>query len=150
MQTPDLPPVDIQAQARFMKLLFFVMVFSVGMYGVAIQFIGPTAEQSPNGVRIGLEACAGAASLAVLVVRFVLIARVLVPDMPIPSAERLAKVRTYFIVCYVFSESVALLGFVLRVLGARLMDAAPLFAGSLILFALCYPRLPEDLDINPR
>ncbi|HLY60823.1 MAG TPA: hypothetical protein VKV95_08755 [Terriglobia bacterium] len=146
MQTPKSQPLNIQAQARFLKLLFFVMVFSVGMDAGVLQLIGQRADHSPDAFRMGLEVLALASALVVLFVRFVMIAGVLVPDAPIPVAERMAKLRTYFIVCYVFSETVALYGFVGRYMGGSLVESAPFFAGSLILYALCYPRLPSDLD----
>jgi hypothetical protein len=144
MNPPD--PASVAVQAKFLKLLFFVMVFAVGMYAVALQVINPSSEQLPDVVKIALEGCALATGLIVLFVRFVKIAGVLVPDTPIPAAERLAKLRMYFITCYCLSEVVAVYGFVLRFMGTSLMDAAPFFAGSLLLFALCFPRLPSDLD----
>jgi len=144
MNTPD--PASVEIQAKFLKILFFAMVFAVGMYAVALQVLNPSTEQLPDVVKIVLEGCALATALIVLFVRFVKIAGVLVPDTPIPAAERLAKLRTYFITCYCLAEAVAIYGFVLRFMGASLMEAAPFFAGSLILFALCFPQLPSDLD----
>ena len=146
MKTSDPPSVKVQAHSRFMKLIFFIMVFSVGKYAVVLREIGQSAKPLPDGMKIGLEVWALASALVVLFVRFVKIAGVLVPDTPIPIVERLAKLRAYFILCYVFAETVALYGFVLGSMGSSLVDAAPFFVGSLLLFALCYPRLPSDLE----
>lgn len=129
-----------------MKLLFFIMALSAVMYFPFLLIIRPKVESVPGELKMGLEGSALVSVLIVLFIRFVKIAGVLVPDMPITTVERLAKLRTYFIVCYVFCETVALYGFVLRFMGSSLMDAAPFFAGSLLLYALCYPRLPSDLD----
>ncbi len=150
MKTSNPPPVNVQAHSRFMKLLFFVMVSSVGLYAVVLKFVGQSPTPLPDGVRTGTKVCALASALLVLFVRFVKIAAVLVPDMPIPAAERLAKLRTYFIVCYVFSESVALYGFVLRFLGSNIQEVVPFFVGSLFIYALCYPRLPSDMEEDER
>lgn len=146
MEKSDLPPINIQAHARFMKLVFFVMVLSVGVYAGALLVISRSAEHLSDGMKVGFEFCALASALVVFFVRFVKIARVLVPETLIPAAERLGKLRSYFIVCSVFSETVALYGFVLGFMGASLVDVAPFFVGSLVLYALCYPRLPSDLD----
>lgn len=131
-----------------MKHIFFVMVFSVGLYAGVLRLIGQIAEHLPDGLKTITEGCALASALVVLFVRFVKIAAVLVPDVPIPTAERLAKLRVYSIVCCIFAETIALYGFGLRYMGSSLAEAAPFFAGSLILYALCYPRVPSDLEVN--
>src|SRR5579859_1529826 len=146
MQTFNPPPPDLRAHDRFMKLIFFSMVFSVGLYAVCLTVIAPIATRISDGMKIGVGFCAVGSALVVLFLRFLKIAALLTPDFPTPIAERLAKLRVYFIVCYVFSETVALYGFVLRFMGASIIEVVPFFAGALILDALCYPRLPSDVE----
>ena len=122
------------------------MIFSVGLYALALAFIPQSATPMSGDMIIGLGICAVASALVVLFLRFNKIESLLIPDPPTPIAERLAKLRVYFIVCYVFSEAVALWGFVLRFMGARVIDVVPFFAGALILDALCYHRLPSDVE----
>ena len=126
------------------------MVFSVGMYAVVLLRISRSAEQLSDELKMGIEVCALASALVVLFVRFVKIAGVLVPDTPIPVVERPGKLRLYFIGCFVFAEPVALYGFVVGFFGPSLVDAAPFLAGSLLLYALCSPRLPSDLESSQK
>jgi hypothetical protein len=146
MKTINPPSVNVQAQSRFMKLLFFVMVFSVGLNWAVLSFTGQNPAPLSELVKNGRRGCALAIALVVLFVSFNKIAGVLDPDMPIPTAERLAKLRTYFIISFVFAESVALIGSALCFLGASIEEVVPFFVGCLILYALCYPRLPTDLE----
>lgn len=140
------PSANVQAHSRFMKLLFFVMVFSVGLNWAGLPFTGQIPTPLSEVVKNGMRGCALAVALVVLFVRFSKIAGVLVLDVPIPVADCLPKLRTYYIECYILSESIALFGSALCFLGASIEEVVPFFVGCLILYALCYSRLPADLE----
>ena len=78
--------------------------------------------------------------------RLLKIHALLSPDAPTDTPKRLVKLRQYYTVCYVLSECTALFGVALRYQGASVQEVIPFFLCALILFGLCYPRLPSDLE----
>jgi len=147
MQIPSPPPMDVHALSRLLKILFSVMVLSVMLYGVAIAEVAPQIQSRPPGtMQTGLGVMAAIVGLGVLYVRFNKIHALLSPDAPTDIPVRLTKLRQYYIVCYVLSESTALYGVALRYQGASVREVIPFFLCALILFGLCYPRLPSDLE----
>src|SRR5207249_9641340 len=144
MQTSSPPPMDVHALSRFLKILFSVMVLSVLLYGVAIAEVAPQIQSRPPGaMQTGLRVMAAMAGLAALYVRFSKINALLSPDAPTDTPKRLVKLRQYYTVCYLLSECTALWGVALRYVGASVREVIPFFLGALILFELCYPRLPS-------
>ncbi len=145
MQTSSPPPMDVHALSRLLKILFSVMVLSVMLYGVAIAEVAPQIQSRPPGsMKTALSVLAALAGLAVLYLRFSKIGALLSPDAPTDTPKRLVKLRQYYTVCYVLSECTALFGVALRYQGASVREVIPFFLGALILFGLCYPRLPSD------
>ncbi len=107
--------------------------------------VAPQLESRPLGsVKTSLTVLAALSGLVALYVRFNKIGALLSPDVPTDTLKRLVKLRQYYTVCYVLSECTALFGVALRYQGASVREVIPFFLGALILFGLCYPRLPSD------
>ena len=137
--------MTVEASERFLKTVFFVLVLSVLLYGVALKLVQiPATSRPPGNMNTGLMIVAGTTALIVLYLRFKKIGALLSPDVATPSPERLGRTQALFILCFVLSQSVALYGFVLGFMGAETRDVLPFFVGALVLFALCYPRLSSD------
>lgn len=137
--------MTVGASEQFLKTVFFALVLSVLLYGVALKFVQiPASSQPPGSMKTGLMVVAGATALIVLYLRFKKIVGLVSVDDATPLTERLGRIRAVFILCFVLSESVALYGFALGFLGAGIRDVLPFFVGALVLFALCYPRIPAD------
>ncbi|MGH9863636.1 MAG: hypothetical protein ACRD35_09470 [Candidatus Acidiferrales bacterium] len=128
-----------------MKVLYFALFATVGLYWVVLEILAPGLEpRDPGIVKTVLQGVAAATAGAVLYLRFSRIASLLDASTPEPP-NRLAQLRLYYILCFALSEAVALYGFVLRFLGGTRQETALFFLGSAALFLLCYPRLPTAL-----
>ena len=128
---------------RFLKMIYFILLATVGMYWFVVEMLTAGKEPQDLGVMgTWLAAAAGATAVVVLYFRFSRIPPLLVTTAEGPSGERLAQLRIFYILCYTLSEAVALYGFLLRFLGESREGVAPYFFGSMVLFVLCYPRLP--------
>lgn len=134
---------ELQAFDRFLKILYFTLLASMGLYWVVLEML--TGQREPGDLgptKLGVQGFAGVVALTVLYLRFVRLAPLLA-DTTGELGARLGRLRFYYILCYTLSESVALYGFVLRFLGASREEAIPFFGVAVALFLLCYPRLPE-------
>jgi hypothetical protein len=128
-------------------ILYVEMVVAVGLVYVASEFKAPAIPRDvPAVVRNGMAGFACVAGAVALFVRFVLLAKLLSADaLGGITTTALGKLRTYYTVCYVLSEAVAITGFALRFLGVGRVEALPFFVGAAVLFVLCYPRVPMEL-----
>jgi len=138
-------PPDLPAFNRFVKLLWFVLLVSVGMYWLILALLELPPERSLDPlVQQVLTAVAAAAGVAVLFLRFNLIPRLLARvTSGTDATTSLAALRTIFIVCFALAESIALFGLVVYFLGATREQAAWFFLGAFALLALCYPKSLE-------
>jgi hypothetical protein len=143
---PTQPAVNSAALLRFLRMVYFILLATVGMYWFVAEMLAAGKDaQGVGGMRTWLVGVAGATAVVVLYFRFSRIPPLLVTTAQGPSSERLAQLRIFYILCFTLSEAVALYGFVLRFLGESREGVAPLFLGAVVLFVLCYPRLPTDL-----
>lgn len=149
MNSHPQPSADAAAVGRLLKIIYFVLFASVGIYWVALEMLAPNLEpRDPGLVKNILQGMGAALGAAVVYLRFSRIPAALDPTAPDP-APGLARLRMYYIVCFALSEAVALYGFVLRFLGGAREDAALFFLAAGGLFLLCYPRLPENVTPHP-
>ncbi len=137
---------DPAALLRFLKIVYAAMAGSVVLYLIMLEVIASHLEPQPvSTLRTALIVLAAILAMVVLFLRFSVLAGML---SPVPSAVpegRAAKLRTHYIICFALAETVGLLGFVVRFVGGSRADAFPFFAGSFILFAACFPSVPDDL-----
>jgi len=138
-------PTDAAAVGRLLKIIYFVLFASVGVYWVVLETLAPNPEpREPGLVKNILQGMGAALGAAVVYLRFSRIPSAIDP-IALDPAPGLARLRMYYIVCFVLTEVVALYGFVLRFLGGTREDTAIFFLAAGGLFLLCYPRLPENL-----
>ncbi len=136
---------DVSAFNRFIKLLWFILLVSVGMYWFILGLLELPEERSLDTlVQQVLTAVAAATAVTVLFLRFNLISRALSEVSPATDFTRLlARLRRLYIVCFVLAESVALYGLVFYFLGAPREQAAWFFIAAFALLALSYPKSLE-------
>jgi len=127
-----------------LTVIFVAMLVLVGLYWLASELIPPATPTALPEVKMILRLFACGSAGAVLFVRFSLIADLLSPIVPADIAKSQAKLRSYHIICYALSTGVAFAGLALRLVGASRTQALPFFLGAVVLFVLCYPRLPEE------
>jgi len=139
------PTPDLAAFYRFVKILWIVLLVSVGMYWFILGLLDLPPERSLDPVvEKALAALAAATGVAVLFLRFNLIPRLLARAAAGTEAgTSLATLRTFYIVCFTLAESIALYGLVVYFLGATRDQAAWFFLAAAALLALCYPKSPE-------
>ncbi|MBI4467150.1 MAG: hypothetical protein HY656_06980 [Acidobacteria bacterium] len=139
-----LSPDEFAAFNRVVKVLYFALFATVGIYWFVLELIARQREPAELGLlKTVLQALAAVTLFAVLYLRFARIGS-LVADPAAEPTVQLARLRMLYILCFTLAESVALYGFVLRILGGAREEAIPFFLGSGLLFVLCYPR-PRQL-----
>lgn len=147
MQYVSSPPaVDVKALLRFLKIVYFSMFVAVGLYWVVLEEVAARIEPAELGVvKTSLAAVAAILGGVVLYLRFARIGALLT-ETTSDWSQRLARLRFFYILCFTLSEAVAIYGFVVRFLGGDRGDAIPFFLGAVVLFLLCYPRVPAALS----
>lgn len=146
---PQSPHTDLTAFNRVVKTVYFTLFASVGLYWIALELVTSGAESRELGVmKPAFWLNAGGLAALTLYFRFSRVGPLLA-DTTRDLSERLPRLRADYIICFGLSEAVALLGFVLRFLGGSRDDAASFFLASVVLFLLCYPRVPQTLT-GPR
>ncbi len=139
---PGSAPTDAAAFSRFLKILYFTLFGTVGLYWLVLEMLAANIEPHELGpMKHGLAAAAAIIGGAVLYLRFARLGPLLA-DASGDFGQRLARLRFHYILSYTLSEAVALYGFVVRVLGGAREEAIPFFVGAVALFLLCYPRVP--------
>lgn len=142
MNSPTPPAADAAAVGLLLKIIYFVLFASVGVYWVALETLAPSLEpRDPGLVKNILQGMGAALGATVLYLRFSRIPAAIDP-VALDPAPGLARLRVYYILCFVLAEAVALYGFVLRFLGGAREDTAVFFLAAAGLFLACYPRLP--------
>jgi hypothetical protein len=139
-------PDDVQALARLLNLVYLAMLVSVGCYWLVSEVISSSLPARVLGPEKTVLRIFGLAlTVVVLYLRFGRIAELLRPAVPTDFAVRIKKLRASYIGSYIVAETVAVLGLILKILGATPLQVAPFFAVALVLLMLCYPRLPEQV-----
>lgn len=143
MSSHSTPTDELASLARFLKALFFAMLGSVLLFWVLLGFLSPGGGPRQVGpVMPALAFVALGLTLATLYLRYGRIAPLLSAPRPASPTESIPRLRLYYLLCYVFAADVALMGFVLGVLGVERADVFPFFLAAATLFALSYPRVP--------
>ena len=130
------------AQLRFMRILHAVLPISILFYAAFGEKLGPA---EPKDLKILPPLFAAPAVVNVLIALFFR-ARMVQPAeealrLRADDALALGRWRAGNIVVLVMCESVALFGFVLRMLGGTLLISAPFYVVAILLMLLWTPRL---------
>lgn len=140
---PTSPSSSVASYRLITRVIYFALFSTVGLYWIVVEMLRAGAEVHDLGlVKPVFLLAAGVAAAVILILRFSRIAPLLV-DTTGKLKERLTHLLCYYLICHALSEAVALYGFVIRLLGGSRVDAAPFFAGAVILFLLSYPRQPQ-------
>ena len=146
-----LPPQSSPREAtalQQLRVMYFILLGAVAAYWFAVVEIfdkgllqTPIRVENVGMIKLILALVAVADGGLLLFFRYWRITSLV--GGPASDPERfLARLRADYIVCFMVSESVALYGFLLRLIGGDSGDAIPFFLGSVVLFLLCYPRVP--------
>lgn len=132
---------------RVLQLLYFILLVAIALYWLIAE--GVFGIEPP---RIGEIESLGTAKFILALIALADVILVLyyrysrIPSLLRQPATDYAQVvrrlRASYMICLVVAQSVALYGFVLRILGGSRDDAIPFFLGAVVLFLLCYPRVP--------
>ena len=139
-------PNEVTAFHLVNKVIYGAFLFSLVAYWLAHMFVNVPRAQATGPVAFPLQEflpfIAGADALIALYFRFARLGPLL-SEVGGDIRRRMNQMRFFYLICWVLSESVALLGFAIPFFTARLEDAAPYFVGSIALFLLCYPKSPD-------
>lgn len=134
---------ELAVLARTLQLIFFAMLGSVVLFWALLGIVSPGGEpRAPGPVEPILTLLALGLAVSALYLKYRRIRPLLAPDRPGELADIVPKLRLYYILCFVFGADVALMGFVLGVLGVPKADVFPFFLASATVLLFSYPRLP--------
>jgi len=128
---------------RSLQIVRVVMLISIGAYVLLGEYLIPARVLPGRVFFFTLTAIAIAMVVGSFMVRRFLgrKATTALADVPTP-ASALNLWRGAYIVIYAFSEAIALLGFVLRVMGYTLSEVAPFYIVGFFLFLYFAPKKP--------
>jgi hypothetical protein len=137
--------VDPRQILMKLRMVWAVMLFSLGMYVVVLALIHDSAVVPPHRtVQIAITLMGIATGAVVLYLRFVRIAGLYSPIEPMDAKTLAIQANFNYILCYVLSEATSLFGFALAFLHGAPKFYAPLYLGGVLLMLLCFPRLPAN------
>jgi uncharacterized protein YhhL (DUF1145 family) len=127
---------------RSLRILHGAFLATMFLYVVVLNIIQPVGKSVSIELVIALGALAAADLNAALFFR----SRKLKPAeekvrMRPDDVAAVNEWRTWNITCFVFAETIALFGFVAKILGAEWKIAGPFFAVAALLLLLWTPRL---------
>jgi hypothetical protein len=125
---------------RFLRVIFFILLSSLGVYWIITKTLHPAAHLNPL-LGSGLTALAAATAISIFFVRFVYIEKLLREDVGDADSAKLPQVRQAYILAYVLCDMVGLIGFTLYAMGGGAYRATLFFLAAAGLFVFCYPQL---------
>ena len=129
---------------RTVRLILFAMLFSIVIYAVVGEVVGPRLTTGANTL-YAISFASISLVGAILVVRKTLVLQSEVELRSKPGdAVLVARWRTGYLVTYALCEALALFGLLLRLMGFTLSSVWPYYAGSAVLMLLFWPRMPQQ------
>lgn len=147
----DQPVVmEPRAVVKGLRTVWGVMLVALFLYAFVLTRIPRSANVplTPTG-QFYISMVGIVTGAVVLFLRFVRIPRLASPDAPIDNKKLARQAWVTYILCYVFSESTGLFGFVLAFNRCEPKFYVPLYLGGVLLMVLCYPRLPFTSSHEP-
>lgn len=135
----------METVVKTLQIIRAALVASIVMYVFVGEVAGQKARSQPSSV---LFYALSFIAVALVVLMFMMRRLLILPSeltlTQQPSNEdALSHWRTGYVVTYALSESVGLLGLVLRILGFSLSQVLPLYVGGFVLLAFFGPRRPS-------
>ena len=140
-------------QLRFLKTLYWILVAAAIGYVYVTKMMIDTSDSTVEDfgvMRIAFAVLGLVEGSIPMAIRFFWIPKLLdappgeAQESPGDFSSRLVRLRYYYILCYVLIESVVLLGLVMGMFSGSLVEGLPYFAAGLLMFALCFPRVPKS------
>jgi hypothetical protein len=130
---------------KTLQIIRAALIVSIVMYAFVGEVAGQRVRSQPSPVLFyALSFIAVALVMVMFMMRRLLILPSELALAQQPSDEgALNRWRTGYVVTYALSESVGLLGLVLRILGFTLSQVVPLYVGGFVLLAFFGPRRPS-------
>lgn len=138
------PSSSIDGTLRFLSIVHGILLFSMFMYVFVQEKILVHHTRAMDRTLLTGFAVQGISIIAIAAfLRFKLVSTAMDALRSTPAdGNSLAKWRRGALVCDILAESVVLLGFALRALGATIQQAAPYYAAGVLLMILWWPRRP--------
>ena len=134
----------MDATVKLIQIVRAALIFSIALYLLVGEQLAHRKIPAPDPVLyFALTGVAISTVVAIAVLRRVLVQRserLLIKEPTNPAA--MMRWRAGYIFTYALSESVALCGLVLRILGFDLIQILPFYAVALILMMFFNPRRP--------
>lgn len=132
----------IELNIRQTRILHAVMLFTMFLYAVVGEKMGPV----PSSLQPTFYRAFVVLATALVLVAMILRSRILAPALQALKAHpedpiAWTRWRVGNIITFVLCESVALFGFALRMLGGKLAASLPFYAAAVLLMLLWAPRL---------
>jgi hypothetical protein len=134
----------MDAAIKILQTVRFALMLSVVLYVFVGETVAPNARTAPNSAFYFAITLVAIVMVGMIVVTRRLLVRrseELLAAEPSDSAA-LMRWRAGYIVTYAMSEALALLGFVLRILGFTLSQVAPFYIAGFALMLFFGPRRP--------
>jgi len=134
---------DLEQALRTARILYVAMLTSIPFYVVVGELVGPAEGRDVMRIQrllilIGLVEVGAVAFLRTRLVGAAAEALRTRPD----DKGQLSRWMSGSVASFALCEAAALLGFVLRILGGTLPQAAPFYAGAFVALLLLFPRSP--------
>lgn len=136
--------LDPKAVVKMLRIVFVAMLLSLFLYPVVLLQIQNRPEAHLDRTfQMGILAAGIVTGAVVIFLRFVHIPGIFSSSEPPEPRQLAGQVLISFILCFVFSESTALFGFVLAILRGDSRYYIPLYLAGVLLMVACYPQLPS-------
>jgi hypothetical protein len=124
---------------RVVRILQFAFIVSVLLFYYVSRTLHPPAQSVNAPVQWAIVACAIASAMAGFIMQRVILNAPDRPNAPGQSSTPQGRWFTGHVIRFATAESVALFGFVLRMMGSTSNLVIALFAGSLLLLLIWQP-----------
>jgi hypothetical protein len=126
---------------RLVRMIQFVLIFSVLIYVVVGESIGPKEARDVRMIYIAFGVLTLIQTGFIFLMRSTLIEKATAAlRLDAGDSLTLGRWQALMVVTLAMSESVALYGLVVRVLGASLKEASIFYGAGILLLFLCSPR----------
>jgi hypothetical protein len=124
---------------RVVRILQFAIIVSVLLFMLVLHIVRPAAQSVNTSVQLAIVCCAIASAMLGFIMQRVILNAPDRPNAPGQSSTPQGRWFTGHVIRFATAESVALFGFVLRMMGSTSNLVIALFAGSLLLLLIWQP-----------
>jgi hypothetical protein len=134
---------------RVVRVLQVAIIVSVLLFIFVLHVIHPAPQNVDSFLQLAIVCCAIASALSGFILQRMLLNAPSRPSSTTQNSTPRARWFTGHVIRFATAESVALFGFVLRMMGSTSNLVSVLFAGSLLLLILWQPGgVPAETESN--